>query len=69
MEDANDAQANGLHGPVRALTLAVAEMYVQGVSTRKVTNEASLPGLASAVLSEISDEREIERPSMNMEAT
>ena len=53
----------------RALTLAVAEMYVQGVSTRKVTNEASLPGLASAVLSEISDEREIERPSMNMEAT
>ena len=37
MEDANDAQANGLHGPVRALTLAVAEMYVQGVSTRKAT--------------------------------
>jgi len=37
MEDANDAQASGLHGPVRALTLAVAEMYVQGVSTRRAT--------------------------------
>ena len=37
MEDANDAQANGLHGPLRALTLAVAEMYVQGVSTRRAT--------------------------------